>query len=106
MVVAMKMYDDVSMNNLDFAQIGGISLAEMNAMEMFLLGQLDYRMHISDSEYATCLASLEHLNEAIIEISSSPPLPAARPLRTTSHVPSPKSVRNATTRRQLIPKRR
>ena len=70
--MAMKMNDDNTLKNSDFAQIGGVSLQEMNAMEIFLLQQLDYRAQVSDEDYSACLTSLEQLAQAIKYISESP----------------------------------
>ncbi|KAL2942108.1 Cyclin-P3-1 [Bienertia sinuspersici] len=46
-MVATKFLEDVSYNNAYFAKVGGISIAEMNKLEVKLLCSLDYRLHVT-----------------------------------------------------------
>lgn len=46
-LVATKFIEDVSYNNAYFAKVGGVSIAEMNKLEMKLLRSLDYRLHVT-----------------------------------------------------------
>eukprot|EP00300_Choanocystis_sp_HF-7_P040807 c7335_g1_i1.p2 GENE.c7335_g1_i1~~c7335_g1_i1.p2 ORF type:complete len:191 (+),score=33.57 c7335_g1_i1:63-575(+) len=72
LVVAVKMYgDDVPMTNLKFAAIGGITLKEMNALEAFLLRELDFRILVRTEEYANCAASLALQDETMFDVTTS-----------------------------------
>jgi hypothetical protein len=58
-MVAAKFADDFFYKNEYYAKIGGISRAEMNALELELLRQLNYDLFISEGELATYLDRLE-----------------------------------------------
>ena len=63
-LVATKFLDDSYYNNSYFAKIVGISLTEMNALELELLGRLDWRLHGQPEEFdAVCQRLAEELSE-------------------------------------------
>ncbi|PKI51547.1 hypothetical protein CRG98_028107 [Punica granatum] len=45
-MVAAKFMDDVSHNNAHYAKVGGISMEEMNELEMNFLFSIDFRLHV------------------------------------------------------------
>lgn len=61
MVVAAKFVDDTFRNNLHYAMAGGVSLEELNALEMELL--------ITVLEW-NCIISLDEFHQAIINLYS------------------------------------
>ena len=83
-LVATKFLDDSYYNNCYFAKIVGISLGEMNALELELLGRLDFRLHCQPEEFDACCQRLaeqlseEELLEAAEELEVSDELRAAR----------------------------
>jgi Cyclin len=63
-LVATKFLDDSYYNNSYFAKIVGISLTEMNALELELLGRIDFRLHVQPEEFdAVCQRLVDHLSE-------------------------------------------
>eukprot|EP00928_Gymnodinium_smaydae_P045676 TRINITY_DN30407_c0_g1_i1.p1 TRINITY_DN30407_c0_g1~~TRINITY_DN30407_c0_g1_i1.p1 ORF type:complete len:388 (+),score=57.05 TRINITY_DN30407_c0_g1_i1:134-1297(+) len=51
-VVAIKMHEDDYYSNRYYAQVGGISLSEMNRLEVRLLNLMDFRTHVTSQDYA------------------------------------------------------
>jgi len=53
LILASKIWDDESYENVHFAQVFSIiTLKELNAMEMTFLSLIDYNVGIKNSEYA------------------------------------------------------
>mmetsp|Transcript_27879 Transcript_27879/g.81953 ORF Transcript_27879/g.81953 Transcript_27879/m.81953 type:complete len:251 (+) Transcript_27879:107-859(+) len=50
-LVASKFYDDVFHSNSFMAQVGGISVAEMNKLEIELCLRLNWELHVMGSEF-------------------------------------------------------
>lgn len=50
-VVSMKFLDDLYYNNAYYAKIGGIALAEMNALELEFLFRINFDLHAPQAEY-------------------------------------------------------
>ncbi|KAJ8425053.1 hypothetical protein Cgig2_006513 [Carnegiea gigantea] len=46
-LVASKFHDDVCFNNAYYAKIGGVSTAEINRLELELLFNLNFRLHVT-----------------------------------------------------------
>mmetsp|Transcript_6591 Transcript_6591/g.16878 ORF Transcript_6591/g.16878 Transcript_6591/m.16878 type:complete len:271 (-) Transcript_6591:442-1254(-) len=57
-LVASKFYDDVFHSNSFMAQVGGISVAEMNKLEIELCLRLNWELHLPYSDYGHMLAAL------------------------------------------------
>lgn len=85
-VVAAKMNDDAFLDNRHYADVGGISLAEMNRLELYLLQQLSFRVFVSPEQYNTCLASMESLYALITNTASTAAINNAQRLRRSSSV--------------------
>ncbi len=50
-LVAAKFLDDSYFNNAYYAKVGGISLEEMNALEVDFLLRLDFRLHVQPEAF-------------------------------------------------------
>merc|ERR1711943_105878 len=50
---ASKYINDRYFNNKAFAKIGGVSLGEMNSLEMEFLNCISYKLYVSDHDYET-----------------------------------------------------
>jgi len=50
-VMALKMFDDFSYKNSYFAQISGVSVQELNFLELKFLEWIDYKLVINEEEY-------------------------------------------------------
>lgn len=46
-LVAAKFLDDASYNNAYYAKVGGVSIEEMNKLEVKLVFSLDFRLHVT-----------------------------------------------------------
>jgi hypothetical protein len=57
-VTATKFYDDHYYDNLYYSKVGGISLSELNRLEMELLFQIDFTLSVPSSVFATYRAEL------------------------------------------------
>ncbi|PVZ98474.1 hypothetical protein BB558_005505 [Smittium angustum] len=51
-VVSSKLYSDVFYTNTRYAKVGGLSIRELNGLELYFLGLFDYNMFISSTEFA------------------------------------------------------
>lgn len=71
-LVATKFIDDSYYNNAYFAKIGGISLGEMNALEVEMLQRIDYRLHVHSEEFdAVCERLAGHLSQEELEAAEA-----------------------------------
>jgi len=57
-LLSAKFLDDHFYSNAHFAKIGGVSLAELNALERDLLRRLDFRLHIYPAQFEEALSFL------------------------------------------------
>ena len=60
-LLAVKMTDDRYYNNAFFAKIGGITVTELNTMELEMLKLLGFRTHVLPSEIKWLLSRLKSL---------------------------------------------
>ncbi|CAK9168041.1 unnamed protein product [Ilex paraguariensis] len=58
-MLAAKFIDDLCHNNAYYAQVGGISTAEINRMEMKFLDSLDFRLHVTVETFDKFCLQLE-----------------------------------------------
>ncbi|XP_010255964.1 PREDICTED: cyclin-P3-1-like isoform X2 [Nelumbo nucifera] len=58
-MVAAKFLDDAFFNNAYYAKVGGVSLAEMNRLEMKFLFTLDFRLHVTVETFKSYCLLLE-----------------------------------------------
>lgn len=58
-LLATKFIEDVSYNNAYFAKVGGVSIEEMNKLELQLLCNLDYRLHVTVETFDQYCLQLE-----------------------------------------------
>lgn len=58
-LLAAKTLDDVHYNNAFYARVGGVSIAELNRMEVDLLFRLDFRMCVSLHAFESYCCHLE-----------------------------------------------
>ena len=54
-MLACKFMDDRYFTNNYYAQVGGVSLQELNSLELELLCRLGYRAHVDVPELCACL---------------------------------------------------
>ncbi|KAJ4461759.1 putative Crp/Fnr family transcriptional regulator [Paratrimastix pyriformis] len=59
MVVAAKFFDDRYYTNTYYAQVGGISVAELNVMELEFLFLINFSLHVSDDHYRRYFCELK-----------------------------------------------
>ena len=52
MLLTSKMYNDTYYTNLYVAQIGGVTLENINELERFFIAMIDWRLFISAEEFA------------------------------------------------------
>eukprot|EP01137_Pigoraptor_chileana_P027019 Opistho-2@9081 len=74
-ILAVKYVSDDVYKNRDFASITGVDVTKINAMEREFLRFLDYRLYVSDQEYASFLSYIE---ESLFPVQQ--PMPAAVPV--------------------------
>jgi hypothetical protein len=58
-MIAAKLTDDNYYNNAFYARIGGVSLAELNALELKMLGLLDFRLSVSRHQVLLLMKSMQ-----------------------------------------------
>ncbi|KAA8496758.1 Cyclin-U4-1 [Porphyridium purpureum] len=58
LVLAVKFCEDVFYDNAHFAKVGGITVQELNRMELEFLKALEFRMHVSEDQFAACARSM------------------------------------------------
>lgn len=85
-VIAAKTNDDVFLDNKHYSEVGGITLQEMNSLELYMLEQLEYRVFVHPDQYATCLDSMQSLNALITNTASPAAMEDAQRLRRSSSV--------------------
>ncbi|KAJ1617985.1 cyclin-domain-containing protein [Pavlovales sp. CCMP2436] len=64
-LIASKFYDDVFHSNSFMAQVGGISVAEMNKLEIELCVRLNWELHIVHDEYVRMLECIYQPQHAL-----------------------------------------
>lgn len=83
-VVAAKMQDDLYMSNTHYAAVGGVSLAEMNALERCLVSSLGFDLLVTPEQYSFCLSSLDSLFDMLTASSAPEMVHSARLVRRSS----------------------
>jgi hypothetical protein len=61
-MLAAKTQDDEFLNNRCFAQIGGVSLEDLNTLELEFIVQLRHNLEVSRDEYETCRQGLNMMS--------------------------------------------
>ena len=61
-MISQKLYDDEHYNNIYWAQICGISLETINAMELDLLKCLEYNIFIKHEEMLSIIRSIKYIS--------------------------------------------
>lgn len=74
-LTAVKFMDDIYYNNTYFAKVGGISLMEMNHMEVDFLFGVGFELNVTPAAFASYCSALQ--SEMYLEC---PPAPTARTL--------------------------
>ncbi|XP_024383509.1 cyclin-U1-1 [Physcomitrium patens] len=75
-MVATKMLDDVHFNNAFFARVGGVSVVELNRLELEFLFRLDFKLSVTISVFESYCTYLERDISAISEKRPERSLPA------------------------------
>ncbi|XP_010277841.1 PREDICTED: cyclin-P3-1-like [Nelumbo nucifera] len=71
-MLAVKFVEDVYYNNAYYARVGGITIAEMNRMEMKFLFSLEFRLHVTTETFKSYCLQLE--KEAAAEYKIERPI--------------------------------
>lgn len=58
-MVATKLLDDVHYDNAFYSKVGGISLAELNSLELDFLFRLNFQLHVTSSNFEGYCTHLE-----------------------------------------------
>lgn len=58
-MIAAKTLDDIHYNNAFYARVGGVSIAELNRMELDLLFRLDFRLSVTTHTFQSYCVHLE-----------------------------------------------
>ena len=58
MLLAIKFHDDLHLSNEDFAKVGGVSLDELNILELEMLGTLEFDLTVETEVFFTYLVNL------------------------------------------------
>ncbi|XP_002280845.2 cyclin-P3-1 [Vitis vinifera] len=58
-MLAAKFMDDMFYDNAFYAVIGGLSIKEMNSLEVKLLFDMDFRLHVTVETFRRCCVKLE-----------------------------------------------
>ncbi|XP_066350211.1 cyclin-P4-1-like [Miscanthus floridulus] len=77
-LAAVKFMDDVCYNNAYFARVGGISLAEMNYLEVDFLFAVEFDLNVSPETFGHYCAVLR-AEMLYLELEGPPPAAAAGP---------------------------
>ncbi|RLM64823.1 cyclin-P1-1 [Panicum miliaceum] len=88
LLVASKVLDDFHHSNAFFARVGGVSNAEMNKLELELLGVLDFAVAVDHRAYGRYR---EHLEKEMRRDHHGPPGAAPKP--TTRAAAAPTAVK-------------
>ncbi|KAL6905349.1 hypothetical protein ACP4OV_002950 [Aristida adscensionis] len=85
-LTAVKFVDDICYNNAYFARVGGISLVEMNYLEVDFLFGIAFDLNVTPAAFASYCAVLQSEMAYL-----HPPAPAVEPLRLTHCCAAPPS---------------
>ncbi|KAH3762429.1 cyclin, N-terminal domain protein [Pelomyxa schiedti] len=69
-VLAIKHHEDTFYTNAYYSKVGGVSLAEMNVLEVRLLNLLHFELYISDKQFAVYEAALKAALDAVEQSES------------------------------------
>ncbi|XP_024358568.1 cyclin-U1-1 [Physcomitrium patens] len=96
-MVATKMLDDVHFNNAFFARVGGVSVLELNRLELEFLFRLDFKLSVTISVFESYCTFLERdisaLEKRPERIERSLPAFASAPV--SAHVSAPGTPRGS-----------
>ena len=62
-LIVSKMFNDTYYTNKYIAQVGGVSLENMNELEGFFMSQIDWELYISTEELEQSKQSIEIINQ-------------------------------------------
>ena len=62
-LIVSKMFNDTYYTNKYIAQVGGVSLENMNELEAFFMSQIDWELYISTEELEQSKQSIEIINQ-------------------------------------------
>lgn len=65
LLIAAKYHDDIYFNNKYYARVGGISLREMNMLELEFLARIQFNLFLSQEEEDIVLFKLKELSESL-----------------------------------------
>eukprot|EP01060_Flectonema_neradi_P020235 TRINITY_DN27773_c0_g1_i1.p1 TRINITY_DN27773_c0_g1~~TRINITY_DN27773_c0_g1_i1.p1 ORF type:complete len:209 (+),score=17.49 TRINITY_DN27773_c0_g1_i1:53-679(+) len=87
-VVAVKVKDDVIHKNSFYAEVGCVTVQELNSYERFVLASLDWNIYTGADDYHQAIENLGKLRPLLqrhIELSLVPPIPSKRIIEDNSH---------------------
>jgi len=78
-LIACKFLDDVFYSNEYYARIGGVSVRELNILEVHMLKHIGFNLVVADEEFDTYVAAIskvmKEMNEPECVVASPPPVP-------------------------------
>jgi len=77
-MLAAKFHDDLFYNNAYYSKLGGLSLGELNHLEVQLLTLLNYRLFVSENAYGKYTKQLQNY-VFYLEVAPSPTTPVPTP---------------------------
>lgn len=98
LVVSIKVFDDEHHSNAAYAQVGGVHVLELNALEAHLLVALQWRTYVSQEECHRCFEALRsYVGEGTQPVeprprAQSPKAPAQAPAQAVPPAQAPTTV--------------
>lgn len=90
LVVAAKFIDDLYYTNKFYAALGGISVAEMNNLELEFLFMLNFSLHVSQEKYQRYYSELcKHAPCPLVQTEAAATSPPLSPLAGSERVSPP-----------------
>ena len=71
-MTAAKYLEDVTCLNSRWAKIGGLTLKELNDLELEFLFAVEFNLSVTPDDYSTCVEALREFRQRNIELASSP----------------------------------
>jgi len=71
-VIAAKMHEDQCFLNQHYADVGGIPLEELNQLELYMVKQLGWNLHVSRSEFRGCQTVLDSIYTSLTTMPQVP----------------------------------
>ena len=86
-IVATKLFEDTIYNNVHYAYVGGIPVAELNRLELDFLVLLDFDLHVTETVFDSYSIPFEKYFSSVRALSSTsdPSAPSLKKLEIEAH---------------------